>query len=67
MVAPTRGGGALVVTTIHAGDHTTDCGTCEQNARIKENMKDDLERAIEEGDLQAFEDIFEDRDPFEFI
>jgi hypothetical protein len=30
-------------------------------------MKDDLERAIEEGDLQAFEDIFEDRDPFEFI
>jgi len=56
-----------VVTTIHAGDHTTDCGTCEQNARIKENMKDDLERAIEEGDLQAFEDIFEDRDPFEFI
>lgn len=56
-----------MVTTIHAGDHTTDCGTCEQNARIKENMKDDLERAIEEGDLQAFEDIFEDRDPFEFI
>jgi hypothetical protein len=30
-------------------------------------MKDDLERAIEEGDFQAFEDIFEDRDPFEFI
>ena len=56
-----------MVTTIHAGDHTTGCGTCEQNARIKQNMEDDLERAIEEGDLQAFEDVFEDRDPFEFI
>ena len=64
------------MTTIHAGDHTTDCaicqancscGTCEQNERIRQNMADDLERAIEEGDLQAFEDIFEDRDPFEFL
>lgn len=64
------------MTTIHAGDCTNgcatckdncSCGTCEQNARIRENMKDDMERAIEEGDLQAFEDIFEDRDPFEFI
>jgi len=64
------------MTTIHAGDHTTDCdtckancscGTCEQNERIKQNMADDLERAIEEGDFQAFEDIFEDRDPFEFL
>ena len=56
-----------MATTIHAGDHTTDCGTCEQNARIKQNMEDDLERAVLEGDLQAFEDIFEDRDPFEFL
>ena len=58
-----------MVTTIHAGDHTTDCGTCEQNARIEEN----LSLAKEEyGDIGAmsyaeFEEIFEDRDPFEFI
>lgn len=65
-----------MATTIHLGDHETDClacqqncscGTCEQNARIKENMDLDLEYALEHGDLQMFEDIFEDRDPFEFI
>ena len=56
-----------MVTTFHTGDHTTGCGVCEQNSRIKQNMEDDLERAIEEGDSQAFQDIFEDRDPFEFI
>ena len=62
--------------TIHVGDHTTECdvckancscGTCEQNERIKQNMEDSLEDALANGDLQAFEDIFEDRDPFEFI
>ena len=65
-----------MATTIHLGDHETDCltcqqncscDTCEQNARIKENMDLDLEYALEHGDLQMFEDIFEDRDPFEFI
>lgn len=56
-----------MVTTIHVGDHTTDCGTCEQNARIKENMAERLDEALENGDLAEFEDIFEDRDPFEFI
>ena len=64
------------MTTIHAGDHTTDCktcreqcgcGTCEQNRRIRDNMDNDLEYALETGDMQMFEDIFEDRDPFEFI
>ena len=64
------------MTTIHAGDHTTDCaicqancscGTCEQNGRIKENMDNDLDYALEMGDFDAFMDIFEDRDPFEFM
>jgi hypothetical protein len=56
-----------MATTIHAGDHTTDCGTCEQNERIKQNMEDSLDDVLESGDSQAFQDIFEDRDPFEFI
>ena len=43
------------------------CGTCEQNARIKENMDSDLEYALETGDFDMFMDIFEDRDPFEFL
>ena len=64
------------MTTIHAGDCSTDCaqckancecGKCEQDARIRQNMKDDLARALADGDLSAFEDIFEDRDPFEFL
>jgi len=64
------------MTTIHLGDHTTDCaicqancscGTCEQNERIKENMTNDLDYALEMGDFDAFMDIFEDRDPFEFM
>ena len=50
-----------------AHDITCDCGTCEQNARIKDNMESDLSYALETGDLQMFEDIFEDRDPFEFL
>ena len=53
--------------TIHAGDHTTDCGTCQQNSRIKDNMDSDLDYALESGDFNAFMDIFEDRDPFEFL
>ena len=65
-----------MVHTIHAGDHTTDCrtckdncscGTCEQNSRIKDNMDSDLDYALESGDFNAFMDIFEDRDPFEFL
>ena len=56
-----------MVTTIHAGDHSTDCGTCEQNARIQQNMADSLDYAIETEDFDMFMDIFEDRDPFEFI
>jgi positive regulator of sigma E activity len=64
------------MTTIHLGDHTTDCatckancscGTCEQNARIQDNMASDLDAALEAGDFDAFMDIFEDRDPFEFM
>lgn len=39
----------------------------EQAERIRENMKADLAYALETGDLQMFEDIFEDRDPFEFL
>jgi hypothetical protein len=44
-----------------------DCGTCEQNERIEENIKLDLSYALETGDFDMFMDIFEDRDPFEFI
>ena len=50
-----------------AHDKTCECGTCEQNARIKENMASDLDYALETGDFDMFMDIFEDRDPFEFI
>jgi len=46
---------------------STDCGTCQQNARIKDNMDSDLDYALESGDFNAFMDIFEDRDPFEFL
>ena len=42
-------------------------GELEQDERIRENMKSDLEYAIATNDLQMFEDIFEDRDPFEFL
>lgn len=47
--------------------HSDNCGLCEQNERIRENMKSDLETALENGDFELFESIFEDRDPFEFI
>ena len=50
----------------HSTPHLN-CGTCEQDERIKENMDNDLEYALEMGDFDAFMDIFEDRDPFEFM
>jgi hypothetical protein len=50
-----------------AHDKTCECGTCEQNARIKDNMASDLNYALETEDFDMFMDIFEDRDPFEFI
>lgn len=60
------------MTTIHVGDHTTDCETCKancdcQDCRIKDNISNDLAYALEHGDLELFESIFEDRDPFEFL
>lgn len=60
------------MTTIHVGDHTTDCDICKKNCdcqdcRIKQNIKDNLDEVLENGDFQGFEDIFEDRDPFDFI
>jgi hypothetical protein len=39
----------------------------EQKERIKENMAADLSYALENGDMDLFESIFEDRDPFEFM
>jgi hypothetical protein len=39
----------------------------EQAQRIKENMAADLSYALETGDMDLFESIFEDRDPFEFL
>lgn len=54
---------------------TGDCPACieyqqgvqEQNERIQQNMRDSLNQALDDGDLAAFEEIFEDRDPFEFL
>ena len=53
--------------TIHLGDESSECGTCQQNARIEQNIASDLDYALETGDFNAFMDIFEDRDPFEFL
>lgn len=39
----------------------------EQAIRIKERMAEELDDILANGDLQAFEDLFEDRDPFEFL
>ena len=39
----------------------------EQTDRIRENMESDLDYALATGDLDMFEAIFEDRDPFEFL
>lgn len=55
-----------MATIIHAGDHDTDCGTCQQNARIKEGLADYMANPAEYN-IWELEDIFEDRDPFEFI
>lgn len=39
----------------------------DQDIRIRENIANDLDYALETGDFDMFEEIFEDRDPFEFI
>jgi hypothetical protein len=39
----------------------------EQAERIKENMASALDYALETGDFDTLMDIFEDRDPFEFL
>jgi|CryBogDrversion2_9_1035297.scaffolds.fasta_scaffold143611_1 hypothetical protein len=39
----------------------------EQAERIKERMSEELDDILANGDLQAFEELFEDRDPFEFL
>jgi len=61
-----------MATTIHLGDHETDCKICKlncdcQDCRIKQNIKDNLEYALENNDFQMFEDIFEDADPFDYL
>lgn len=61
-----------MATTIHAGDCSTDCETCRlqcecQDCRIKSNIQSDLDYALETGDFDLFESLFEDRDPSEFI
>mgnify|MGYP006266807557 CR=1 FL=1 len=42
-------------------------GELEQDERIRQNMADLLEQAYETEDFALFEEIFEDRDPFEFL
>jgi hypothetical protein len=39
----------------------------EQTERIKENVSNKLENILDAGDVEAFWDLFEDRDPFEFL
>ena len=39
----------------------------EQAIRIRENMASLMDQALESGDFDLWEEIFEDRDPFEFI
>lgn len=60
-----------MATTIHTGDHTTDCETCRlqcdcQDCRIQKRAS-----AIdwEKFDWQTMDldEVFEDRDPSEFI
>lgn len=38
-----------------------------QDCRIKENMKNDLDYALETNDFELFESIFEDADPFAYL
>lgn len=45
--------------------HLVNCDC--QDCRIKQNMKDNLDYALANGDLQMFEDIFEDADPFGYL
>ena len=57
------------MTTIHLGDCSTDCETCRlqcdcQNCRINRNVND---ADLNELAFDEFADLFEDRDPFEFI
>lgn len=63
------------MTTIHLGDHDTDCETCklncschtcEQTNRINENVEDFYLNPAEYS-FEDFESMFEDRDPIEFI
>jgi len=44
----------------------TDTGENEQTARIKENVKD-YRKNPEDYTFSDFEEMFEDRDPFEFF
>lgn len=39
----------------------------EQADRIRENMAYELDDILDNGDFDGFMDLFEDRDPFEFI
>ena len=57
------------MTTIHAGDHDTDCEICQANCDCQDcRIKTNLEYFdFDEGTLQDFEDLFEDRDPLEFL
>ena len=63
------------MTTIHAGDCSTDCikckancdcMKCEQTRRIAEQVAL-YHQAPDDYSIFELEDIFEDRDPFEFI
>ena len=59
------------MTTIHAGDHTTDCETCQancdcQDCRIKNNLNDYYQNS-DEYTFEDFEAIFEDADPFDYL
>ena len=58
-----------MATTIHTGDHTTDCETCKlqcdcQDCRITRNAS---EIDWSDPDWDDIEAIFEDRDPAEFF
>lgn len=59
------------MTTIHAGDHTTDCETCRlqcdcQDCRIKRNASG-IDWSDPDLDFDKVMEYFEDRDPTEFI
>jgi hypothetical protein len=60
-----------MATIIHTGDHTTDCETCRlqcdcQDCRIQRKANEiDWERF--DWQTMDLDDVFEDRDPSEFI